>query len=153
MGIVHRQGGAAVKPTLEQVASVACFKNGMLLMGQRADDKKWCCPGGHLEEGESPLAAARREVMEETGLKALNIQPMGKQDVKNGEIRVHSFRAEVDDTPSNADDPDAEFIKFRWVDPERMPEEVMKNLHNKKDVTLGFLGIQGKPWSTLAEAA
>ena len=33
--------------------------------------QRWLQPGGHLERGESPLAAARREAAEETGATAL----------------------------------------------------------------------------------
>jgi 8-oxo-dGTP pyrophosphatase MutT (NUDIX family) len=34
---------------------------------------RWLQPGGHLERGESPLAAARREAREETGAAALQL--------------------------------------------------------------------------------
>ncbi len=30
----------------------------------------WSCPGGHLEPGETPAAAAERELVEETGVTA-----------------------------------------------------------------------------------
>lgn len=36
--------------------------------------KKWLPPGGHIEENESPPAAAQREVKEETGLEFIFIQ-------------------------------------------------------------------------------
>jgi 8-oxo-dGTP diphosphatase len=36
----------------------------------RADPNRWSPPGGHIEPGESPEQAARRELTEETGLVA-----------------------------------------------------------------------------------
>lgn len=41
---------------------------GEILLTRRADDGRWVEPGGGLEPGESPGAAIRREVREETGL-------------------------------------------------------------------------------------
>jgi 8-oxo-dGTP pyrophosphatase MutT (NUDIX family) len=35
----------------------------------RIDPHKWCLPGGHVDPGEDPEAAAHRELLEETGLK------------------------------------------------------------------------------------
>jgi 8-oxo-dGTP pyrophosphatase MutT (NUDIX family) len=35
----------------------------------RIDPHRWCLPGGHVDPGEEPEAAAHRELLEETGLK------------------------------------------------------------------------------------
>lgn len=39
-----------------------------VLLTRRADNGKWCLPGGHLESGESVTEGIVREVKEETGL-------------------------------------------------------------------------------------
>jgi 8-oxo-dGTP pyrophosphatase MutT (NUDIX family) len=40
-----------------------------VLLTQRADNSRWCLPGGRMEPGESAAEACEREVLEETGLK------------------------------------------------------------------------------------
>jgi 8-oxo-dGTP pyrophosphatase MutT (NUDIX family) len=46
------------------------FRQGKkIFLIQRSDDGTWCPPGGKLEPGELAEAAARREVLEETGYK------------------------------------------------------------------------------------
>jgi 8-oxo-dGTP pyrophosphatase MutT (NUDIX family) len=54
-------------------AEVYILWNDALLMFKRSETKKkfpgfWSIPGGHIDEGEDPLAAAIREVKEETGV-------------------------------------------------------------------------------------
>jgi 8-oxo-dGTP diphosphatase len=54
-------------------ASVIVIKNTRLLLVLRADEPaagRWSLPGGKLRTGESAQAGARRELFEETGLRA-----------------------------------------------------------------------------------
>lgn len=58
---------------------VACFvwKDGKFLVGKRIGKHgldTWSVPGGHLELGESWEEAAKREIMEESGMEIDNIR-------------------------------------------------------------------------------
>ena len=43
-------------------------EQGRILLVHRKDDQTWSLPGGTVEKAETPDQAARREVLEETGL-------------------------------------------------------------------------------------
>jgi len=58
------------KANLALVCSAIIFDDSRekVLLTRRADNGKWCLPGGHMEAGESTTEACAREVLEETGL-------------------------------------------------------------------------------------
>lgn len=53
--------------TIRPSVSAVIFRDGRLLLQQRADSRQWGLPGGSVEIGETVAAALAREVREETG--------------------------------------------------------------------------------------
>lgn len=62
--------------------SIIVFKEGKVLLGKRAKDPRliWSFPGGAVEPGEDAVSAAKRELLEETGLVASELQFVGYAD-------------------------------------------------------------------------
>jgi len=52
---------------------------------------KWSIPKGLPEGDESLEEAARRETVEETGVKPGNLEPLGHVDYKKSKKRIHCF--------------------------------------------------------------
>lgn len=84
--------------------------NKIVLVEQNNSSNRWSFPKGHVEEGETLLQAAIREVQEETGLKKLlTIKEIGEFERAGGnslEIkRIHMFLFETSETELKPDDP------------------------------------------------
>lgn len=80
-------------------------QNKKIFLIKRADDGTWCIPGGHVEDGETPGQAARREVAEETGYQYTgNMTPLSVLNdyatylVENSE----EFEATINDESTDA---------------------------------------------------
>lgn len=91
----------------------------------------WSLPKGHIEENEEILAAAKREIMEESGVSELELMkeyPMyermkigldGGDDLSEMKL-IHMFLFRTSQTelhPTDADNPEA-----IWVEPKRVAE-------------------------------
>lgn len=95
-------------------------------MGCRNDNKKWACPGGHLENGEDPYEGAIREMKEETGLDVEDIKLVGSHWDKEKNVLLYLFKV-VPDPKQMIDasqDPDKEFDDLHYMNPNDIAEEL-----------------------------
>lgn len=98
-------------------------REGRVLLGHRHPDRRWypgCWDliGGHVEAGETPEAAARRECLEEVGVVVDDLRPLA---LASGiaTIEVHAFTAcSWRGEPTNCA-PD-EHDELRWFAPEEL---------------------------------
>jgi 8-oxo-dGTP pyrophosphatase MutT (NUDIX family) len=67
-----------LKPKTFGVKVIVEYNNQLLLIRNSYDYKRWTFPGGKIEKGEKPIEAARREVLEETGLDLSDLEYVGE---------------------------------------------------------------------------
>jgi 8-oxo-dGTP pyrophosphatase MutT (NUDIX family) len=126
------------KATGGLVAAGLCVRaesTGRVLMLQRAFDEAdeaagmFEFPGGHIETGESPLGAAKREWQEETGLLLPEGNVSGSWASPNGVYAGYVYTIADEalcpildrDQVSNPDDPDGDLIEsLAWWTPEHL---------------------------------
>ncbi len=114
-----------------KIEGTICYliREGQALLLQKArgfGKGKWNAPGGKLTHGESPEACAKREVLEETGLKPLELTPHGKLDFYFGHdqepdwiVHVFSSRNFEGNLKSSTEG------SVRWFAIEALPYEEM----------------------------
>lgn len=88
------------QPLLGAIAIV--IRDGQILLAKRRknpDSGLWGFPGGHVELGETALAAAARELLEETGITATPIEYLTNTDLvvhnPDGSVAMHYLLAGV----------------------------------------------------------
>ncbi len=81
------------------MALALALRDGRILVARRPHDAhqggKWEFPGGKVRAGEPPADAARRETLEETGLRLAALEPlvMLVHDYADRPLRLHVFLA------------------------------------------------------------
>jgi mutator protein MutT len=109
-----------------EIASCFVFNenNQLLLLQRHAEDLgggQWGTPGGRLEKGEEPRAAALRELWEETGIKTTNAMFLGVHNIAmpHGTVAMTSYKISIPSTTSITIDPE-EHHAYAWYDTETL---------------------------------
>lgn len=113
---------------------VGCIvvRDGRLLL-VRSHSGYWSTPGGHLEFGESPAECAARETVEETGVRASNIDFVAITNDVMMEPEKHYItiwmRADADESTPVIGDPD-EVSAVEWFAPDALPAPLFPFFEN-----------------------
>lgn len=109
-----------------QAAGILFVSNGKCLLIKRSSDspypKEWGLPGGHIEEGETPEQAARREFTEECGLTYTGeLTPI--MHTNDGQVDFTTFLAVVPEQFKPA--LNHEHTAYLWVDLDDYPNKTL----------------------------
>ena len=135
------------------VGIIVLNKENKVFVGKRRDNPgdKWQMPQGGVDEGEDDFTAMQRELTEETSIK--NIKIIKKiEDIFEYELPENlvgiiwkgKFRGQKQkwfitrflgqDSEINLNTRHPEFIKWKWLEPEKLPDVIVdfkKNLYLK----------------------
>ena len=142
-------------PMRTGVGIIVLNNNNQVFVGKRKDNPgdKWQMPQGGVDKGEDFITAMRRELIEETSIKNIKIlkeiQNMYQYELpKNlvGVIWRGKFRGQRQkwfitkflgkDDEINLDTQHPEFIDWKWIDPQDLPEVIVDF---KKELYLNLL--------------
>ena len=131
-------------PMRTGVGIILLNNNNQVFVGKRKDNPgdKWQMPQGGVDKGEDFITAMRRELIEETSIKNIKIlkeiQNMYQYELpKNlvGIIWKGKFRGQRQkwfitkflgkDDEINLDTQHPEFIDWKWIDPQDLPEVIV----------------------------
>ena len=142
-------------PMRTGVGIIVLNNNNQVFVGKRKDNPgdKWQMPQGGVDKGEDFITAMRRELIEETSIKNIKIlkeiQNMYQYELPNnlvGIIWKGKFRGQRQkwfitkflgkDDEINLDTQHPEFIDWKWIDPQDLPEVIVDF---KKELYLNLL--------------
>lgn len=121
--------------------------NGRMLLVRQyrlpAQKEMWELPAGRLDEGESPLEAAKRELIEETGYRAGTWKELISFYPSPGyvEEKMTIFLA-TDLAEGKAEPMDDERIESRWFAPQDLDEMIRSGKMDDAKTLIGFMAWQ-----------
>lgn len=130
-----------MRPMFGVAVHAVIVDSGMVLLGRRTIEPmlgQYCCPGGHMEHGEQPYDAVRRELYEEAGRTAVKVSPLAPFSTStDGKNYVHLpfLCTSVSKPISQADG--------TWIDPVWVGVDNDLELTNPTDIVMSDLARIG----------
>ena len=137
------------------VGIIVLNKNNQVFVGKRKDNPidKWQMPQGGLDKDEDFISAMRRELIEETSIKSIEILKEIKDtyeyelpDNLIGVIWKGKFRGQKqkwfitkflgEDSEINLKTQNPEFIDWKWIEPNKLPDVIV---YFKRDLYINLL--------------
>lgn len=131
--------------------------DGALLLVRRTIDPwrgRWDIPGGFCEEREHPMAAAERELEEETGISGRAVRFLGMwiDDYKDGEVTLNAYYVCEPAGQLEATTDSDEVSDVRWFAPDELPpEDEMSFPDHQPRVLQAWLATRGDPAQRLVD--
>lgn len=91
--------GSVKESEYSRVVMVARY-NGKWVLSKHKERDTWELPGGHVEEGEDWLSAAKRELYEETGAVEAKIKPICVYKISQPGLLCFADISKFEDMPS-----------------------------------------------------
>ena len=134
-----------ILPLRTGVGAIVLNKNNKVFVGKRRDNpgKNWQMPQGGVDKGESCIEAMKRELLEETGIKNIEIlkeidrwTEYELPDYLLGKIWKGKYRGQKQkwfivrfigkDEEINLQTSHPEFIEWKWIEAENLPNVIVK---------------------------
>ena len=133
---IVRHGGSAVMMAVDAKKRILLVKQFRL----PAEKYLWELPAGRLDPGETPLKAAKRELIEETGFRAKTWTKLVSYWASPGFVseKMNLFLAE-DLIEGEATPMDDERIEKRWFTPKEMEELIAAGKIEDGKTLIGYL--------------
>jgi ADP-ribose pyrophosphatase len=133
--IVHHNGSAVMMPVDDR---------GRILLVRQfrlpARDYLWELPAGRVDPGETPLQAAKRELREETGMRAQKWTKIGSFFVSPGYVNERMTLYAAQHLTEGEQEPmDDERIEMRWFGPDELDDMIGSQRMKDAKTMLGFL--------------
>ena len=133
-----------ILPLRTGVGAIVLNKNNKVFVGKRRDNpgKNWQMPQGGVDKGESCIEAMKRELLEETGIKNIEILKEIDRwieyelpDYLLGKIWKGKYRGQKQkwfivrfigkDEEINLQTSHPEFIEWKWIEAENLPNVIV----------------------------